>query len=117
MQGGGGPAASAAAMRPAKSYVRRWMDGKKRRWAGYWELFKHSPWHHQVFMAIVIIQCLYLVVERAVLLANADLSNSDTMRQQVYFLGVILLSVWFVGYFAIHSVLEVNVSAQGGSRS
>jgi len=60
---------------------------------------------------LVLVQCLYLIVNRIVLLIlftdSSDLS--DTTRASVWFFGIIVLSVLFVAYYAVHAILTVNV--------
>ena len=74
-------------------------------------MLRNSPWHHQAFVAVVVVQCASLLAERAWLFSVTDLSNEASLRQAVYFLLVLCLSALFVLYFAVHAVLHVNVRA------
>jgi hypothetical protein len=71
-------------------------------------LLRNSPWHHQAFVAVVVVQCAFLLAERAWLFSVTDLSSEAALRQAVYFLLVLCLSALFVLYFAVHSVLQAN---------
>jgi hypothetical protein len=71
----------------------------------YWTLLKNSPRHHQFFFATVLVQCLCVVLERCLLILN---TKAENVRQDVWFFLVIMISVGFVGYFAVHSVLQTN---------
>ena len=71
-------------------------------------MLRNSPWHHQAFVAVVVVQCASLLAERAWLFSVTDLTNEASLRQAVYFLLVLCLSALFVLYFAVHSVLQAN---------
>ena len=71
----------------------------------YWTLLKNSPRHHQFFFATVLVQCLCVILERCLLISN---TKAENVRQDVWFFLVIMISVGFVGYFAVHSVLQTN---------
>lgn len=85
----------------------------------YWTLIRNSPFTHRAFVAIVCLQCLCNLIERIWLFSQADFKcvrspdNCDkgaqeSFRRALYFFLVILASIVFVGYFAIHSVLQAN---------
>lgn len=58
----------------------------------YWQLIRSSPRHHQLFMVLVILQCLYLLVERGVLISKINFSDMGELRDAVYYCGVISIS-------------------------
>lgn len=72
------------------------------------QIFKSLPLLHQSFIAIVLLQCISTLIERIWLFTYADLSDKIHLRQALYFLLVVLVSLVFVAYFAIHSVLHTN---------
>lgn len=78
----------------------------------YWRLFKALPRTHRIFLNIVILQCIYVLIERLYVFIT-DYSRGD--RSSVWYFVVILVSVAFIAYFGFHSVLQVNVRGTGGA--
>ncbi|RYG45965.1 hypothetical protein EON67_10075 [archaeon] len=77
--------------------------------ASYKKLIAQSPRKHQLFMALVTVQALVLIAERVALISMNTYVNDAELRQAIWFFGVIVLSAFFVFYFAMHAVLAVNV--------
>ena len=74
----------------------------------YLTLLRNSPRHHQAFFLSVALQIVCIVTERLWLFAATDLADGAKLRQAVWFLLILVLSTLFVGYFAVHSVLQTN---------
>lgn len=79
----------------------------------YWDMMKASPFKHQVFVAVVALQCVCILLERILLYALADRSDADFDRESIYFFIVIAVSTCFVFYFAVHSILQCNAFETG----
>lgn len=80
----------------------------------YLTLMRNSPLRHKIFFALTLLQCLCIIIERIWLFVKTlehaggvDL-NDGVVRTAIYFLVIIVMSSMFVGYFAIHSVLQTN---------
>lgn len=76
----------------------------------YYGLLRSSPPRHQAFAALIAAQMLLLIAERVFLFSDsfAALATLDARREAVWFLLIIILSAGFVGYFALHAVVETN---------
>jgi hypothetical protein len=72
----------------------------------YWAMSKQLPRKHQLFLYVVVAQCMYVMAERTYVFAT-DLSDNE--RDAVWFYVVIFLSLGYLFYFAVHSVMHVNV--------
>ncbi len=75
----------------------------------YWDMIKASPKRHKAFLVMIALQILCVIVERVVLFSLLTNKNAEAW----YFLAVILVSVGFVGYFAVHSILQCNSFEMG----
>ena len=78
------------------------------RW--YAQLLRESPRRHQAFAALVVLQLLMLLVERAYLF-SASLATTTRLgedRENLWFMLIIVVSAGFVCYFALHSMVETN---------
>lgn len=76
----------------------------------YVALLREAPRRHQAFAALVVLQLLLLCVERAYLF-SASLATTKRLgedRENLWFLLIIVVSAGFVGYFALHSMVETN---------
>ena len=69
----------------------------------YYGIIRHSPWYHQLFVCLVLVQLFFTVVERSVLLALAA-ATTDAF----YFWGILVISALFATYYGVHSILAVN---------
>jgi hypothetical protein len=82
----------------------------------YWDIIRKSPWYHQFFVGMVLLQTIYMIVERVILLFFANLSGNQG-REAFWFFGVIVMSVLFNAYYGIHSILSVNYMEIGAFRA
>lgn len=76
------------------------------------QLVRALQWPHQLFIALVLVQCVYIVCERIVQLALfVDFADGDTptTRAALWFFGIIVIAVFFVAYYAVHAMLTVNL--------
>ena len=76
------------------------------------QLVRALQWPHQLFIALVLVQCVYIVCERIVQLALfVDFVDGDTptTRAALWFFGIIVIAVFFVAYYAVHAMLTVNL--------
>ena len=73
-------------------------------------LLRESPRRHQAFAALVVAQLLLLLVERAYLFSASfpKLRALGEEREALWFFLIIVVSAGFVGYFALHSMVETN---------
>lgn len=74
----------------------------------YYTLLRQAPRTHQAFIALACMQCVCIVLERVWLFVLTPMSAEAQQREAVWFLTVILISVCFVLYFAVHGVLQTN---------
>jgi hypothetical protein len=72
----------------------------------YWATYKLLPRKHQVFLQVVLLQCLYVISERLFVMIS---EYNHSGRGAVWFFVVIILSLYFLFYFAFHSIMHVNV--------
>lgn len=79
--------------------------------AGNWKLFLHTTGRQRTFMFLVLLQAAYVVAERTFFVFNTPMPDESTKHQVIWYYGMIILSMGFVCYFAIHSVLHANVRA------
>jgi len=80
------------------------------RFLWYARLLRESPRRHQAFAALVVLQLFLLLVERAFLFSAsfAKLRALGEEREALWFFLIIVVSAGFVGYFALHSMVETN---------
>lgn len=79
----------------------------------YSKIIGSSPWYHKLFVALVVVQALYVVAERvSVLVQSAPNISSD----ETFFFGVIIISVYFAAWYGIHAILSVNYLELGAFR-
>jgi len=105
------PAAGLAAARTASAADGGAEDGGPP--PTYWEMARSSPLRHRQFLLLILLQVLSVVTERVVLFALATTSDPANVREDAFFLVIILISAAFVFYFAFHSVLQANSFEMG----
>ena len=74
----------------------------------YWDLLRRAPRSHKLFIALACVQCFCIVLERVWLLSLTNLATEAQRREAVWFFVVVLVSIAFVLYFAVHGVLQTN---------
>lgn len=76
----------------------------------YLDMIRTSPRHHQAFTVCVALQFVTIFIERTFIFATDPYAFSDTqeLRRALWFYLVIMLSAFFVSYFAVHSMLTTN---------
>ncbi len=80
--------------------------GLEKKWLLYRRMYYALPKTHKTFLSLVLAQCTYIFIERLYVLIT---SGGDDMKSSIWYFLVIMVSVGFVMYFALHSVLHVNV--------
>lgn len=75
------------------------------------KLVRALRWQHQLFVFLVLLQCVYLIIDRIVQLAlftdwGGGLSST---RAAIWFCGIVIVAAVFVAYYAIHAILTVNL--------
>jgi hypothetical protein len=75
-----------------------------------WKLTRSSPWQHQLFVFLILLQTVYLIAERVAILAvYSNFQEIQEARASEWFAGIIIIAVIFVAYYAINAILTANV--------
>ena len=83
----------------------------------YYKILRDSPWYHRLFVALVVLETVYVCVERAIVFVKAQGDAGGADEDAIWFLGVIVISVLFAAYYGIHSLLSVNYLELGAFRA